>query len=806
MELIQKYIKKQEKKIVTKFDFETKIIKYSNKLILNREIKTISWEEELVRAFILTKLVNELWYKIDNIEIEKEYTSWRKWSWKKPRIDVIVRDEKWNAFLFIELKSREDYEKNKDETIEEQLFNLASMEKGQWNNVKYLVLYTFEIIENEIKDKCIVIDYEKNSTFEIWEKERNFVDEIPAKYERAIKKPFIKWKKDLDSVFSHSQLEFLRKNLHNVLWWGWGTDDNEVFSSLVNIILAKIQDEWEKNNWEKYDFQLFAYEEWEEEKFETNDEMFERINGLYRRALKQRLNIIDDEKLSKKYIINEDKFSLNKLKYAVWELEKYSFIEWKNSVTWKDILWDFFEAIISNWFKQSKWQFFTHINVVKTLLYWMQIDKLAIEKINKNLEIPYMIDPSAWSGTFLIEYMKFITKNVKYRFKENLSTRNDVEDKFYNWFMPNHRENKWAEKYIYWGDINFDLWTAIKVNMILHWDWAANIFVWNELWDGLLSFSKYKKENWVNILKGSEKDDLYLWKDVNWKFDVIITNPPFSVDLDKDTKKSVAKEFIFWDKKNSENLFIERFYQLLKENWRLWVVLPESIFDTTENKYIRLFIYKYFKVKWVVSLPQVTFEPYTSTKTSILFAQKKTQEEIKHWNELWSKYSNEWGNLKTRVENLMKVYLEEKDRKKLTSIKDLSLEQEKEILAKMLKDYFEEEDKNLLPKEIVEKYKDELKDLCKWLSWKSDESLLKMNQNYPANTWWVFWEVSKELNYPIFMAEVENVWYKKTKRWEKPMPNELYRTKTDEKWVEEILLDDWIKETVVDYLREIEWD
>jgi len=25
----------------------------------------------------------------------------------------------------------------------------------------------------------------------------------------------------------------------------------------------------------------------------------------------------------------------------------------------------------------------------------MQIDKLAIEKINKNLEIPYMIDPSA---------------------------------------------------------------------------------------------------------------------------------------------------------------------------------------------------------------------------------------------------------------------------------------------------------------------------------------------------------------------------------------------------------------------------
>jgi type I restriction enzyme M protein len=53
------------------------------------------------------------------------------------------------------------------------------------------------------------------------------------------------------------------------------------------------------------------------------------------------------------------------------------------------------------------------------------------------------------------------------------------------------------------------------------------------------------------------------------------------------------------------------------------VVLPESVFDTTENKYIRLFIYKYFKVRAVVSLPQITFEPFTSTKTSLLFAQQK---------------------------------------------------------------------------------------------------------------------------------------------------------------------------------------
>ena len=301
--LLEKYIKFSKHKIVEEIDLEKSKIKYLKELSKNREIKKISWEEELVRAFLLTKLVNELWYKSENIEIEKEYTVWRKWHWKSPRIDVIVRDEKWDAFLFIELKSRDDYEKNKDETIEEQLFNLASQEKWQWKRVKYLVLYTFEEIEWKLKDKCILIDYEKYSSFEVWEKERNFVDEIPARYERAVKKPFIKWEKDLDSVFTHDQLESLRKNLHNVLWWGWWTDDNEVFSSLVNIILAKIQDESEKEEWEKYDFQSFSYEKDEDEVFETNEELFERINWLYRRALKERLNIIDENELKESFVV-----------------------------------------------------------------------------------------------------------------------------------------------------------------------------------------------------------------------------------------------------------------------------------------------------------------------------------------------------------------------------------------------------------------------------------------------------------------------------------------------------------------------
>ena len=785
---IENYLKKAPKKAVD-FIGKEREIKYDKSIKSSREIKRVSGNEEAVRSYLVTKLINELGYRKENIELEKEYDIGRP-KVNKPRIDVIVRDDKKNAFLYIETKSPQDYEKNKDEVIEKQLFNLASQEKGQGKKVKYLVLYTVEVIENKIKDKCILIDYEKFSSFGEWKDVRNFTDELPEKYGKAQKEPYVKGgKKDLDTSFTYEQLDGIRKNLHNVLWGGGGADDNDIFSSLVNIILAKIQDEDEKEKGEKYDFQVFTFKDGES--FESNEELFERINELYRRALKQKLNIKNEAKLKKSYVIDENKLSLSKLKYTVAELERFSFVDGKNSFDGKDVLGGFFEGIIREGFKQTKGQFFTHIHIVKFLIWGLQLDKLAIKRVNNDLEIPYLIDPAAGSGTFLIEYMKFITKNLKYRFKNKLATKRAVEDKFNEWFMPNHRENKWAREYIYGIEMNFNLGTATKVNMILHGDGSTNVFVK----DGLLPFNFYDKETAPNFLKQYEEDKLYFDKNVNAQFDAIITNPPFSIDLDNETKKYLSSGFLFGNKKNSENLFVERWYQLLKPNGRLGAVLPESVFDTTENKYIRLFIYKYFKVKAVVSLPQLTFEPFTSTKTSLLFAQKKTKAEIQEWNKLWGKYSNEWSNLKTRCENLLAVYIDGKDRSKLPSIKNLKESEEKEILARMLKDYIENEDKKLSAKKLIEKYQDELKELCKYDNDTKDVFGF-------VNTWWVFGEVAKELNYKIFMAEVENVGYKRTKRGEKPMPNELYRVNGKG----EVLVDDGVTKAALDYMRKIKWE
>ena len=645
----------------------------------------------------------------------------------------------------------------------------------------------------KIADDCIIIDKEKFQAFSDWlDAGRESVNELPARYGKAQRRPYIKAsEKDLETDFSCETLERLQTDLHNVLWGGGGTDDNEVFSSLTNLILAKIQDEDEKEDGDAYDFQSFSYVKDGDEEFETNDRLFDRINELYRRALKAKLYISDDAELKKSYAIDAKKFSLSKLKYTVQKLEGLSFLNGKNSFSGKDILGDFFEGIIRNGFKQSKGQFFTHINIVRFMLWGLNADKLVIKRIREDKEIPYMIDPSAGSGTFLLEYMKFVTQNIKYRFRGQLGTSRAITDKLQTWFYPDYHEHIWAKDYLYANEFNFNLGTAIKVNMILHGDGSTNIFIK----DGLLPFLKYVKETAPNLLNVTNADDLYYGLDVNGQFNLILTNPPFSVELDNDTKKTLAKSFLFGNRKNSENLFVERWYQLLRENGRLAAILPESVFDTAENKYIRLFMYKYFKIKAVISLPQLAFEPFTSTKTSILFAQKKTKAEIANWNEAWAEASKTYSALKTRVENLIAVYDGEKDKSKFPSIKNLSPDEEISIMRRMLKYYVSERDGKLDAKGYIKKYRDELGGLCSYD--KDTQDIFGF-----VNTWWIFGEVAAKLNYSVFMAEADNLGYKRTTRGEKPMPNDLFRAGENNT----VLVDDGVKTSILDYMRDIQWD
>ncbi|MBC9785088.1 restriction endonuclease subunit M [Heliobacterium chlorum] len=686
-------------------------VSYTDKITKHEDPKVISGDEEIVRLYLVHELINTLDYKPEHIEIEKRYeiSLGRSTRLQKGENDLILRDDKGDVFYLFEVKSPKEFENGK-KTIIGQLFGIAR-EEARKNKVYYLCYYTVDFNDGNIRDKAIIIDFQKYQEYDDWVQagEPSVGNILLPGYSKPRIQPKIKGheKFDLQKSITKEEINGIALDLHNVLWGGGGTNDSEIFYSLVNIILAKIQDESEREDGEEYHFQINAYGD----NIENPEKVYERINELYKKALSQKLNVNDEKQLADARIIDRNKFPLNKLVYTIQALENYSFVEGRSSLDNTDILGGFFEQITRDGFKQNKGQFFTPTPIVKFICYALKIDELALDRLNKWGKLPYIIDPSVGSGTFLIEAMKAITKELKYKQNNKIKNSLQVRGWFEEHFMPHYKENRWAREYLYGAEINFDLGTAAKVNMILHGDGASNIFVQ----DGLKPFNEYRKNDVdKNVLQVQEPDMLYCNKDVNNAFDIVISNPPFSVNLDNETKKTLDKSFLFGSKKNSENLFIERWYQLLKEGGRLGVVLPESVYDTTENKYIRLFLFKYFTIKAVISLPQLTFEPYTSTKTSLLFAQKKSADEVKEWNKQWDKFTKEWSALKTKVENYIKVYIEGKDQEKLPSIKGHTEKEIRQNIERYLKYHIVSEDAILDIKSLLKKYLDEIEETGKY--------------------------------------------------------------------------------------------
>ena len=126
-EIVEQKLQNQ-KNSIAKISTEKSTILYSEKVKQNRALKALTGDEEIVRAFLIDRLVNELDYKPENLEIEKEYSVKAGHGKLSPRIDVLVKDERGNPFFFIEAKAPDKFEKDKTE-IEGQLFSLAQAEE-----------------------------------------------------------------------------------------------------------------------------------------------------------------------------------------------------------------------------------------------------------------------------------------------------------------------------------------------------------------------------------------------------------------------------------------------------------------------------------------------------------------------------------------------------------------------------------------------------------------------------------------------------------------------------------------------------
>lgn len=566
--------------------------------------------EEHARAFIVAHLIVRLNYRAADLCIEKNIRARVGRNSADKRCDLTL-ERKNGIHYLMEIKSPGQWHAEKAEAVEGQLFGLASFCKPR---PAYLVYATVERRrKGNLGVLCEIIDggYESH---EAWEKAGGKIAgrELKTGWAAAERRNYVcGGDNDLVSEIRAGELAHIRRSLHNVLWGGGGTADTDVFNFLVRLLLAKIQDELETPQGESYHVQDNA----------EAQTVIARAESRYQSALQSRIGYSPQD-AKRQRIIGGNEINADKFIYAVNRIERLHFSRIAETPVARDILGDFFEGIMRAGFKQSKGQFFTHPHIIRFLIYALGVDKMTVDMINSTApSLPAVIDPSAGSGAFLVEAMKAVTRAARRgNISKTAQARHFVSDNF-----DRPRAFSWAEHYFVGMELNAHLGLAAQVNMVLHSDGSSQMLV-GERGNGLAPFSSYPPR----LQPGGGRNGADYEKPVTEQFDAVLTNPPFSVSFSGRKQEAAAlRESFTLAGASSQALFLERWFQLLKPGGRLGAVLPNSFFDGrgARAERVRDFLLRRFNVKAVVALPVDAFYPHTSTKTSLLIAEKKTPKE-----------------------------------------------------------------------------------------------------------------------------------------------------------------------------------
>ncbi len=363
------------------------------------------------------------------------------------------------------------------------------------------------------------------------------------------------------------------------------TRDEVLAQQLINIIFCKIYDE---RFTEPDDIVTFraGINESPEEVQKRILELFDKVKRKY----KEVINKTDDIMLD-----------ANSIVYVVGELQNYCLVDAE-----RDTIADAFETFIGHALKGGQGQFFTPRNVVR----------MMIEILDPTDE-DNIIDPSCGSGGFLVETLRYIWSKL------------DDEGKKYKWNAANLREEKMevALNKICGIDKDYFLSKVCKAYMAILGDGKSGIFCE----DSLDSPENWHEKTRIKISKG--------------KFSILLTNPPFGSKIpvrgeeklkqfDLGYKWKQNKKTGEWekgklkDKESPQVLFIERDIQLLCDYGRMAIVLPDGVFGNDTFGYIRNWLKDKGRILGVIDIPVETFQPNTSTKTSILIFQKLPKNEI----------------------------------------------------------------------------------------------------------------------------------------------------------------------------------
>ena len=647
---------------VIEVDFQKEQINYGP--LIKSESKTtqnFSQAENWVVLECVDRLLTK-GYAPDRLILEK---TWPAGHGTSGRLDVcVLREKEDSEYLLIECKT---YGKEFDKAVTkmnkdgDQLFTYFKFS----NKADVIMLYTSELQGQKVvyKNEIVKIEddyragdvkdfYEKwnkltkdNGIFESWVSPYCFAN-------KALIKSQLKPINQEDSGFIFNRfLEILR---HNVV-----PDPGTAYNKIFTLFLCKVYDETSQEDDEELDFQ------WKEG-VDDHVSFQLRLTDLYKKGmqvfLSRTVSDFDESEFDNKYkhLSQETKAELlkeiNMLRleknneFAIKEVYDHdSFVE--NAKIIKEVvellqgykirynkrqqyLSDFFELLLTTGLKQEAGQFFTPVPVaqfiIKSLPLEETIDKTLSSKTGDLL--PYMIDYAAGSGHFITEYMHEVQDIINKKSPTHYIERTKKQLNY--WQSANY---EWATDYVYGIEKDYRLVKVGKVGCYLHGDGLANVI----LSDGLGNFANTK--DYKRKLRKKQNDG----QQDNQQFDILLSNPPYSVAAFRQTTRDyyTEKDFDLYqyltdNSSEIECLFVERMKQLLKDGGLAGIILPSSIL-TNGGIYTktRELLLKYFEFVAITELGSNTFMA-TGTNTVVLFLRRRNNYEYVNLQQSVDKFFN----------------------------------------------------------------------------------------------------------------------------------------------------------------------
>lgn len=552
--------------------------------------------EEYVRQTIEKRLIKE--HKYSSSQVRIEYTL--QLGSRKPRADIVVFDKECTDFkqenirIIIECKKETVEARNAKEGIDQlksYMSACSNCEWGMWTNGKQK-----EVFRKYKNDKGQICFMEYNDI----PSADGDLDDINRPKRNSLKNAY------------DDNLLFVFKTCHNHIHVNDGLQKQPAFFELLKVIFCKIQDE--RNISAPLEFYTTS-----EERSNPDGQLTvkKRISKIFEGVKKKYGKIFDSN--------DEIKLSPRSLAYIVSELQKYSLL--KTNI---DIKGKAYEEIVGANLRGDRGEFFTPRNVMK----------MTVEMINPRID-EKVLDSSCGTGGFLVTAMTHVISQLESEFSKQIELPREKWDSDSNKAFLD-RISEMAASNFFGFDINPDLVKATKMNMVMNNDGSGNILQTNSL----LPPHEWTDEFRTKLAEslGIKKEEIRNHTTLGY-FDVIVTNPPFGSKIPiKD--KNILEQFELahiWECNKETNvwtmterlqssvppeiLFIERCTQLLVPGGRMGIVLPDSILGSPGLGYIREWLIKNHRIVASIDLHADTFQPRNGTQTSVLFLQKKTQEQ-----------------------------------------------------------------------------------------------------------------------------------------------------------------------------------